>query len=508
MVADIRQLLGYVFAVNFCLLFIYSPSQSSTYLHKLNTEVAPLYENAEVTHWNESQPWYDYLSKLTTQTDELNLIREEDYCSKVQNYQKHHKYTFDSRGIPVKEDRKVFSTYSPGMFVKRILANYTSLVSQKHYGGMKKDLTPFETLDPSTTLFFHLKPSWHKDFEIGVHFLCKGQKYNHIPGNIYLNFKDITAKNFREYGELYRDKQHCFDPWKIHPFTYDLTDEDQCLEFMEQLEEDQFSPEVKWLLKKSRGAHRGEGVFVVDQQKARETLLEDCPFEEKFLAQQYIGNPLLINKKKFDFRVYMLIASMDPLIVLYKDGFVRISMSEFNPNSSEKSSHLTNLKVGKGEMKSKNLTQEEQEAILQDQSWSFTRFQEYLKETGLVEENWIDNYMRSHLKKVMFHLVRMNMHQLLKHPGVFELFGLDFMLDTNLNLWYLECNLTPAISQTSEEKSKINTKLIEDIVDIEYALLFNSDLDSLVESTNFEWVYDGRKQGTSRYHGLIDEECL
>ena len=31
-------------------------------------------------------------------------------------------------------------------------------------------------------------------------------------------------------------------------------------------------------------------------------------------------------------------------------------------------------------------------------------------------------------------------------PGCFEWFGMDFMVDTNLNCWMLECNVSPDLS--------------------------------------------------------------
>ena len=49
------------------------------------------------------------------------------------------------------------------------------------------------------------------------------------------------------------------------------------------------------------------------------------------VAQRYISNPLLLDKgNKFDFRIYMLIASVDPLIVYYHDGFLRVSLSTYD----------------------------------------------------------------------------------------------------------------------------------------------------------------------------------
>lgn len=51
------------------------------------------------------------------------------------------------------------------------------------------------------------------------------------------------------------------------------------------------------------------------------------------MVQKYISNPNLINGHKYDFRVYLLIASTDPLIVYYHDGFLRVTILKFDRNS-------------------------------------------------------------------------------------------------------------------------------------------------------------------------------
>ena len=112
------------------------------------------------------------------------------------------------------------------------------------------------------------------------------------------------------------------------------------------------------------------------------------------------------------------------------------------------------------------------------------------------------------MKAFMLHVVRMNSDKLLKHAGVFELFGLDFLLDSDLHLWFLETNLTPSLSETNEIKRDLNSKLIEDLIDMEYALLFNADFDIIVKNSNFQWVFDDRKRGDSKYHNLIESYCI
>jgi hypothetical protein len=60
------------------------------------------------------------------------------------------------------------------------------------------------------------------------------------------------------------------------------------------------------------------------------------------IIKRYISNPLTINKRKFDIRCYMLIASTKPLLVLFHHGYLRLSMYEFSNDDNNLVIHLTN----------------------------------------------------------------------------------------------------------------------------------------------------------------------
>lgn len=77
--------------------------------------------------------------------------------------------------------------------------------------------------------------------------------------------------------------------------------------------------------------------------------------------------------------------------------------------------------------------------------WTFDKFEAYMLESGLTEEGWVENYVRPVMRKTMLHIVRMASNNLLKHPRVFELLGVDFLFDSNLHLWFLELNRSPAM---------------------------------------------------------------
>jgi tubulin--tyrosine ligase len=75
--------------------------------------------------------------------------------------------------------------------------------------------------------------------------------------------------------------------------------------------------------------------------------------EKTFIVQKYIDHPLLIHNRKFDFRCYGLMTSINGHLkgYFYEDAYIRTSCKEFDiSNLDNKYIHLTNDAVQKNSM--------------------------------------------------------------------------------------------------------------------------------------------------------------
>lgn len=123
-------------------------------------------------------------------------------------------------------------------------------------------------------------------------------------------------------------------------------DEAECRQFFNEINSEDYQQRVEaevypFILKIGYGAHRARGVFLFDDEKQEDIRTEydngkNCGLiDNNLIAQKYIADPLTLDGHKFDFRIYMLIASTNPLIVYYHDGFLRLSLQIYEKNSTD-----------------------------------------------------------------------------------------------------------------------------------------------------------------------------
>ena len=296
----------------------------------------------------------------------------------------------------------------------------------------------------------------------GLNLIQKAKPYR-ILNTQKLESGDLKLYNRLEFNECLSNKKGLYETMKAFydsagqqifnqmPLTYVIADEKD-LVFEEFLEKFMELEQVKglqpgfrniWIMKPGENSNRGNGIQVVETLERVRALLKPEP-GKSFIVQKYIENPLLINKRKFDIRCYAMITSVNGVIqgYFYKEGYLRTTSCEYTVEDTSNSFiHLTNDAVQKhsasyGKYESANkLSYKEFQRYL-DMKHSDVDFCEVVlpKIKDIVRDTILASYPVIDTNR------RMN---------CFEVFGYDFMIDSEFKPWLIEVNTNPCLELAS-----------------------------------------------------------
>jgi len=391
--------------------------------------------------------------------------------------------------------------------------------------------------------------------QIGKQYSCLTQASNHIPGHDSLYRKDLVGQAAMDYAKGYKERPQCFSFDRYFPKTWRLQDKEQCEEFFaeflsEKYQELKQERTIVYFRKIGADVHEGRGVFPVNDLEERKiqnwykngTLCGKIKMNN--LIQYNVHNFLLVDSRKFHFRSYLLLASANPFIAYYHDGYARLSLNKYSQDSNDTSTFVTNIGVNLLNDEYKDWTEEQ----IQDYTyWSFERFADYMYEIGATDDpKWLENYLRPQFMKIKIHLLRMASKGFFRKSTVFELYGMDFMMDEKLNLWFIEANTMPLLNGFNKHSTELMNQMMIDTVEIVQGLiksrtkriiqyinlLINSEggeLGNLEErreefilltqnrfeeefepspKNSFFKIVDENLPLEERYFGLLDRECL
>lgn len=253
----------------------------------------------------------------------------------------------------------------------------------------------------------------------------------------------------RQFAILMRRFQRYFPyEYDFVPYTLILPDEHKFVKRHMQTNGDK-----PMIAKPSRGKG-GEGIFFVKNYK--EIKLDESRATELVL-QDYVDNPLLIDDKKFDFRMYLLISGVETMkAYLAFEGMARFCTEEYklptfrkDENEDSKDNlmgHLTNYSLNKTSSKYK--LRENFMTSNDGNKRLLSSMLNTLKKAKEVDIEDLKNELKDIATKIVFALQPFLVNSFHNEMGIgsdtnqncFHIFGIDILLDQKHKPWLLEIN--------------------------------------------------------------------
>ncbi|CAO1339005.1 unnamed protein product [Diamesa hyperborea] len=258
------------------------------------------------------------------------------------------------------------------------------------------------------------------------------QRVNHFPGIPYLiNKKYLTTNTVSKYL----------------PPAFEFPD--MIEEFKEYVEN---NPDKKFVEKN----YDNRGVKIVN--------IKDVNYKNKNkFVQEFVGNPLLIDDRMFDFGVYVVIASVNPLRVYRYQGDVLARFCPepyypFDPKNIDK-----------------YVVYETQKNV-----WQMPSLSKYCKESEYSYKTAIESHLRDRNHNITYlweqvddaivSIVQSKEHDIAKETSYygptnhfFELVRFDFIFDANLKAHVMEVNMSPNLTP-AEDKYEHHAMSYEQVV--------------------------------------------
>ncbi|AAZ11916.1 tubulin-tyrosine ligase-like protein, conserved [Trypanosoma brucei brucei TREU927] len=371
--------------------------------------------------------------------------------------------------------------------------------------------------------------------------VCAHQRFNHFPRTYStLGCKlGLAQRLHRVKKSLEREgvKRDVFD---FFPQTWIFPEQKESL--MKAM--DQARPTQRFIWKPARGSC-GKGIFVcpggeknsvhwkrVLEKMERRVLTSPSLVNRSYVVQEYVDDPLLLEGRKMDLRLYVAVTSYDPLTVyLHDEGLVRLAVQQYNEGAPDEATRCDPVEVSLSHFDPfRDLTNYSIGRKWVKKGKQFGSSEENLEDADLIASEERRDIQALHLKKSMEELwnhidslcpvaqqrsvsticateppkmrtsdhvwnsiaqvivktllaVKSTMSKGVKSnlsPGsFFELYGFDMMLDSSLKPWLVEVNTLPSLASTSTFDYTVKTNIISDLLNLAMIEPFERPLECL-----------------------------
>lgn len=215
---------------------------------------------------------------------------------------------------------------------------------------------------------------------------------------------------------------------------------------------------------KPEALSQGKGIYLTRR-------IEDIPLGEHCVVQRYLHKPYLLDGLKFDFRIYVLLASVDPMrVYLYKEGLARFATEPYVQPTAENMEdvcmHLTNYAINKDNPKF--IFNKSEKDMSVGHKRSLTAVYDQLARHGVdvvelkqtIKDILIKTFMSG--LPALRHQYRSCQIENYASNMCFQILGFDIMLDEKARPFLLEVNHTPSFVTDTPLDEAIKKSLIKD----------------------------------------------
>jgi hypothetical protein len=282
----------------------------------------------------------------------------------------------------------------------------------------------------------------------------------------------------------------------IIPQTFDISNEHGCHAALRAMSKVEDKEETNWVVKGPK--HGGSDINLASSADVS-ARLESCSKDilgRHEIVQKLVTNPLLLDGRKFDLRVFVLVASTKPLIVyVHNEPYYRATIRKFATSTSsggEKSRHVTNTHIQK--VARTNFTDRD----WADHIWTPDRVKLYASKANVRTDFWPEVVFPK-IKRAIQAVLRATASSLVeRRQGQWKLFGVDFVIDENLKPLLLDWNAFPGwdwsyrLSWTLEYRRRILGDMWRLMLDIQRGKAIAESRDT-PKSGGFELIYHSLK---------------
>ncbi|CAD2218049.1 tubulin-tyrosine ligase-like protein [Angomonas deanei] len=317
------------------------------------------------------------------------------------------------------------------------------------------------------------------------------------------------------------------------------------------------SPKKMYIWKPARGSC-GRGICIthggVERQPVWERLMAEIetrksdvtgrPLKE-YVVQEYLDNPLLLDGRKMDLRLYVCVTSYDPLVIyLHEEGLVRLAATSYGGEggaqdilNKDRFKYLTNYSIGRKYKSTEQQTVESAVGATDAQvvsdppegsvpdvelKWDLPRFYRFITDHhGAAALEKLRKDIALVINRTMMAtkpIISAALRRVDTVGSFVELYGFDIMIDAHLKPYLVEVNTLPSLESSSPFDYSTKTNVVSDLLNLAQLRPFERDIDRLgliCEDKNvlrvpppacMDHVYSLEQQNSMVWQQLSDQE--